>query len=51
MPKLRGVLLDLDGTLANTEERVYLYAKDQPKEDLIEYKLYHFLLPILKIVP
>lgn len=51
MPKLRGVLLDLDGTLASTEDYIYLYAKNQKTEDLIEYKLYEFLRPVLKIVP
>lgn len=51
MTKLRGVLLDLDGTLANTEDYNYLYAKDKKTEELLEYKLYQYLSPILKVIP
>jgi putative hydrolase of the HAD superfamily len=50
MPKLKGILIDLDGTLANTEDYNLLYAKDKPIETLLEYKLYQFLLPTLKII-
>lgn len=51
MAKLRGVLLDLDGTLANTEDYNYLYAKDKRTEELLEYKLYQYLSPVLKVIP
>jgi len=52
MPKLRGVLLDLDGTLSNLEDFIYLYAsKTQKTEDLIEYRLYEYLRPVLKVIP
>jgi putative hydrolase of the HAD superfamily len=50
MPKLRGVLLDLDGTLANTEDYNYAYATNKPVEELLEYKLYQFLRPVLKVI-
>jgi len=51
MPKLRGVLMDLDGTLSNLEDYIYLYAsKSQKTEDLIEYRLYEFLQPVLKVI-
>jgi putative hydrolase of the HAD superfamily len=51
MPKLRGVLMDLDGTLSNLEDYIYLYAsKDQKTEDLIEYRLYQYLKPVLKVI-
>lgn len=50
MPKLRGVLLDLDGTLANTEDYNYAYATNKSVEELLEYKLYQFLRPILKVI-
>lgn len=50
MAELKGVLLDLDGTLANTEDYNYSYAKGVKTEELIEYKLYEFLKPILKVV-
>lgn len=47
---LKGLLLDLDGTLANTEEYSYAYARNKPLEEILEYKLYRYMLPILKIV-
>lgn len=50
MAKLRGVLLDLDGTLANTEDYNFLYAKNIPTEELLEYKLYKYLTPVLKVI-
>ncbi|MCC7303968.1 HAD family hydrolase [bacterium] len=49
--KLRGVLLDLDGTLANTEDYQYLYAQNKPLEEILEFKLYNYLSPILKTIP
>ena len=42
--------MDLDGTLANTEDYLFLYAKNQKVENLVEYKLYEYLRPILKVI-
>lgn len=50
MPKIRGVLIDLDGTLSNTEDFQILYAKGAKVEDMVEYHLYEYLSPILKVI-